>query len=566
MLGNISVDDLSGRSTLRRSPSLHTDTEDAATEATASHYNVNDTFHYNINGMPDIEKAETQQDTAGSRVMTSGRVTRIQSLTRRKTRDPGFSHALSHVKTGPEVLVDFEGPDDPYHPLNWPMRKKVITTLLYGVTTMGSTFASSVYSSDIDIISAEHGVGTEVSILGLSLLLAGFGLGPLIWAPLSEIYGRKHVVLIPYLLAGIFSFGTGAGKDIQTILITRFFTGFFGSASVTNTGGVLGDIWPATQRATAIVFYAFAVVGGPVLGPIVGGAIIQTNVSWRWTEYITGIFMLVVWFLDMLILDESYPPMLLVYKARRLRISTGNWALHTKHEEWDVSVKEMIEKFGIRPFQMLATPICFLIALYASFVYGILYGNLAAFPIEFQQERGWNQLVGQLPFLGLLIGIIFGGLANVFNAKFYAQKFHANGNKPVPEARLPPMMIGSIFFSAGLFIFAWTSDKSIPWIAPVIGTVLIGFGFFTIFQSALNYLIDTFLRYAASAIAANTFLRSVLALAFPLFIDPMYGKLGIPWATSVFAFFSLLLIPIPYLFYIYGPSIRKRGKYSANMG
>lgn len=189
--------------------------------------------------------------------------------------------------------------------------------------------------------------------------------------------------------------------------------------------------------------------------------------------------------------------------------------MHAKFEEWDVSLKELAVKFGIRPFQMLMTPICFSVALYASFVYGILYGNLAAFPIEFEEERGWNQLVGALPFLSLLIGILLGGAVNVLNNRYYSSRFRANGNKAVPEARLPPMMGGSIVFAAGLFIFGWTSDKSIPWIAPVIGTVLMGLGFFTIFQCALNYLIDTFQRYAASAVAANTFLRSMFAAAFP---------------------------------------------------
>ncbi|MCJ1479070.1 hypothetical protein MMC13_007754 [Lambiella insularis] len=522
------------------------------------------TLDHSSNDFADLEKADTAPDTQSISTGTR-RVTRIQSLTRRRTRDGTFSHPLSHTKTGPDVVVDFDGPDDPYRPMNWPMRKKVITTALYGFTTMGSTFASSVYSPTVDVISKDYAVGTEVSLLGLSLLLAGFGLGPICWAPLSEVYGRKYAVLLPYFLAAIFSFGTGASKDIQTILITRFFTGFFGSAPVTNTGGVLADIWPATERATAIVFYAFAVVGGPVLGPIIGGAFVQSNVSWRWTEYLTGIMMLVIWVLDMTILDESYSPVLLVYKARRLRIQTGNWALHAKHEEWDVSVKEMIQKFGVRPFQMLMTPICACVSCYNSFVYGLLYANLAAFPLEFEEERGWNQFVGTLPFLGTLIGIIFGGLANILNAKFYIKRFHANGNKPVPEARLPPMMVGSVFFAAGLFLFAWTSGKNTPWIGPVIGTVLLGFGFFTIFQSGLNYLIDTFQRYSASAIAANTFLRSILALGFPLFINPMYSKLGIPWGTSVFGFCAVFLIPIPYLFYIYGPSIRARGKYSANM-
>lgn len=102
-----------------------------------------------------------------------------------------------------------------------------------------------------------------------------------------QIYGRKKAVLIPYFLAAIFSFATAVSKDIQTICITRFFSGFFGSAPVTNTGGVLGDIWAPEQRGVAIVGYAMAVVGGPTLGPIVGGAIIASGTSWRFTEYVS---------------------------------------------------------------------------------------------------------------------------------------------------------------------------------------------------------------------------------------------------------------------------------------
>ena len=99
---------------------------------------------------------------------------------------------------------------------------------------------------------------------------------------------------------------------------------------------------------------------------------------------------------DVLVLDESYPPVHLVYKARRLRITMDNWALHTGFEEGDISVKEMTIKLGVRSLQILATPICFCVALYASFVYGILYGNLAAFPVGFQGQRGWNTIVGAL--------------------------------------------------------------------------------------------------------------------------------------------------------------------------
>ena len=122
-------------------------------------------------------------------------------------------------------------------------------------------------------------------------MLFGFGLGPLIWAPLSELYGRKAAVLTPYFIAVIFSFATAVAKDIQTVMITRFFAGFFGSASITNTGGVIGDIWSPQQRGTAMVFYAISVTGGPTIGPLIGGAICQSYLGWRWTQYITGIMM-----------------------------------------------------------------------------------------------------------------------------------------------------------------------------------------------------------------------------------------------------------------------------------
>lgn len=265
---------------------------------------------------------------------------------------------------------------------------------------------------------------------------------------------------------------------------------------------------------------------------------------------------------DVLLLDETYPPILLVYKAQRLRHQTGNWALHAQHEEWDVSFKEMANKYLVRPFELLATPICFSVALYASFVYGIVYLNLSSFPIEFQEERGWNQVVGELPFLAVLVGVFVGAAANLFNQRFYAKRYKANNNRAVPEARLPPMMFGSVFFAAGMFIFGWTSGKNIHWIGPIIGCVCMGLGFFTIFQAALNYLIDTFPSASASAIAANTFLRSVFAGVFPLFTNAMFHNLGINWAATTLGFIAVALIPIPYLFYIYGKRIRARGKWS----
>lgn len=223
------------------------------------------------------------------------------------------------------------------------------------------------------------------------------------------------------------SFGAGAGDNIQTVLICRFFEGFFGSAPVTNTGGVLGDIWAPAQRGGAMALYAMAIVGGPCLGPIVGSAICVTHsMRWRWTQYITGIFVLFVLALDLIFIDESYPATLLVAKARKLRLKSGNWALHARHEEWSVSILELAHKYLVRPIKLLMTPICLLMALYASFCYGLLFAALGAFPYVFQKTRGWSPVVGSLPFISLLIGCVLGASCNFLNQKYYAKRLKEN--------------------------------------------------------------------------------------------------------------------------------------------
>lgn len=448
--------------------------------------------------------------------------------------------------------------------MNWHTKKKVTTTLLYGLVTMSATWASSAYSAATTQVAGEFHVSSQVATLGTTIFLLGFGLGPLLWAPLSEVFGRRAAVLSPMFVATCFSFGTATAKDIQTVMITRFFGAFFASAPVTNTGGVLGDLFSPAHRGIAMAGYALAVVGGPTVGPIVSAAVVEVPyLGWRWTEYLTGILQAFILLNAVIFIDETYPPVLLVTKARRLRHESGNWALHAKFEEWDVSITELARKFLVRPIQLLCTPICFLMALYASFCYGILYMQLGAIPYIFGEIRGWSLLQSELPFLAITLGCITGAALNIFNQIAYNKAYDAAGQRAVPEKRLPPMMLGSVMFAGGQFITAWTAEpQNAPWIAPVIGLFLMGCGFNTIFQAALNYLVDTFRINAASSVAANTFLRSMFAAGLPLAISPLYRTLGVGPGQSIFAGFATLLIPVPFVFYVFGKRIRARSKWS----
>lgn len=262
-----------------------------------------------------------------------------------------------------------------------------------------------------------------------------------------------------------------------------------------------------------------------------------------------------------------YAPVLLKKRAQRLRRETGDQSWYHPHEDMQLTPKIVVTKHLTRPLKMLFTePMVSCIAVYASFVYSILYLTLEVFPIVFIEDRGYSTIVGTLPFLGLFIGVLSAALLNLANQPRYARLVDQNNGKSVPEARLLPMQFGSFIFCGGLFWFGWTAAPRYHWILPVIGAALIGCGFSVIFQQAINYLVDTYTVYAASAVSANTFLRSVLAAAFPLVAMPMFHNLGTAPAVSILGGIAAAAIPIPFVFMRYGKRLRARSNFAPGEG
>ena len=232
--------------------------------------------------------------------------------------------------------------------------------------------------------SSAFGVSVEVGTLSTSLFVLGYAFGPLVWAPFSELQGRKLPICIGMLGFTIFTFGCAAGKDIQTIMLCRFFTGFFGSCPLAVVAAVFADMFDNTQRGIAIVIFASTVFMGPMLGPFIGGFIQASYLGWRWNLYLPGIMGACAFILNVLFLQESYAPVVLVSKASELRRRTKNWGIHAKQEEVEVDLRELVTKNFSRPIRLLISePIILLITIYMSFIYGLLYCFLTAYPLVF---------------------------------------------------------------------------------------------------------------------------------------------------------------------------------------
>ena len=149
----------------------------------------------------------------------------------------------------------------------------------------------------------------------------------------------------------------------------------------------------------------------------------------------------------------------------------------------------------------------------------------------------------------------------IYSDKYYLPRLIKRG-KVLPEDRLPPMMAGSIILPTGLFWFAWTSKESVSWVAQVVSTTFIGAGIMLIFTCGIAFIVDIYLAGSASALAANTFVRSISAAGFPLFAPVMYRQLGTAWATSVLGFICVSLIPAPVIFYNYGERLRVKSRFT----
>ena len=374
-------------------------------------------------------------------------------------------------------LIVWDGPNDPENPMNWSYGRKWLYTVVLGSTTFCVTFASSVFSTATVVTAEIFNVSLEVMTLGTSLFVLGFALGPLFWGPMSELFGRKKPLFLGFFIFAIFQIATAVSQNVQSIMLTRFFGGAFASAPLAIIGGTLVDFFSPVDRGVATVIFAGATFVGPIAGPIVGGFIVQSYLGWRWTAYITAIMAFFFGTVAFIIVPESQHPTILQARAKKIRYATKNWAIHSKADENEVDLKHIARTYLLRPFEMIIKePILLLISVYLGLVYGILYLFFEAYPISFQEVRGWNGGVGALPFIGIMIGVIFGGITIAFVTKTrFARKFKKHG-RVIPEERLPPMIAGAFILPIGLFWFAWTSNPNITWVPQVIAGIPTGMG------------------------------------------------------------------------------------------
>ncbi|KAI2852088.1 hypothetical protein CBS147343_8173 [Aspergillus niger] len=474
-------------------------------------------------------------------------------VTTRESPSPTSSDTLGLI------LVDFTGPDDPDMPRNWPMLTKTIVMIDVMLLNFNFYAASAIFTPSIPIIEKDFGATNAEGTLGLSLFVIAYGIGPLISTysflhcrtyPLLDVLsiGRTPVYVLGSLAFCLFNIGTALAKNLQTILVLRFFGGLVGSAPISVGGATLMEVFQPNQCPYAIALYAVSGVCGPILGPILGTLAVERWQTWTATLWLlSGVTAFTTVFIFFLLPETLYTNILL-RRAQRLR---ANLAVRI--------VRQTVDDFKLS----CTDPVILFVNMHTMLIYGILYLWFEFFPFVFDGIYHFTAIQQGLAFFGILVGAVVSVIVYALWLYLSYQPRVANSDIIVePEARLVPGQIGAVCIPICLFIFAWTSRESVHWIAPIIGTAFFAPGFYLTFQSVLNYLGESYPRYIASVFAGNTFFRSSFGGALPLAAPQMLKSLGIGWSSSTLGFISVAMLPLPFILERYGKRLRSWSKYA----
>ncbi|TDZ16736.1 Efflux pump vrtL [Colletotrichum orbiculare MAFF 240422] len=491
--------------------------------------------------------------------------THLDLISRAKSPQRGLNPLFPSAKA---QLVSWNGPDDPENPKNWTRQKKWATSLIISTFAFLSPLSSSIAAPALGPIGQELKITNAIQLqLVMSIFLLTYALGPFVLSPCSEIWGRTPIVRVGNVIFIVFTALCGFATSKEQIIAFRFMAGIGGSVTIGMGSGVLADCWNPEERGKGIAFMQFAPVMGLAIGPIAGGYISQ-YASWRWTFWSVVIVNVTVQVVAFFYLKETYAPRLLLLKAKKLRKQSSNENLKTQWEMEEKTLAKLLRVSLSRPWIMLGTqPIIQSLALYQAFNFGMLYLIISSFPTLWEGHYGLAKGQASLNYISIALGSLIGVLicAPVMDAAYrrLKRRHGIDESQPgVPEYRVPLMIPSSLITPCGIFLFAWSAQNKMHFLIPNIGIAVTVGSSMVSYQCISAYIADSYPLYTASASAACSFLRSMAAFAFPLFVPALFGNLGYGWGGSLLGAIAVVVgVPAPLLLWVYGGRLRAASRF-----
>lgn len=483
--------------------------------------------------------------------------------------------AIERTKTRPivptktsegNILVDWYATDDPANPQNWSNGKRALVSIIICAYTFVVYTGSAIYVSSTEGVMRKFGVSHTDAALPLSLYVLAYGMGPLLWSPLSEIpiIGRSPIYAFTMAIFTIISLPTALVNNFAGLLVLRFLQGFFGSPCLATGAATMQDMYSLLNLPYALTAWVSAAYCGPALGPLLSGFAVTAK-GWRWSLWEILWAAGPVFILMFVLLPETSTPNILLRRARRLRKLTDDARLQSQSEidQKHMNPRAVVIDAIIKPMEItIKDPAIAFVNVYTAIIYGIYYSFFEVFPLVYPVYYGFSLGMIGVVFTCILISCLIG-------VAVYCAYLHwilipdilKNGLR-AQESRLIPALFACFGPTIGLFLFGWTARESIHWIAPTIGITIYGATVFVVMQCIFVYVPLSYPQYAASLFAGNDFLRSAFACGSILFGRPLFINLGVAKGVSLLGGLSVIGIIGIFVLYFNGAKLRARSKFA----
>lgn len=534
------------------------------------------------NTTSDDDDPSTTTTAAAAEGNTAGFINRVTTAATQYTARAALGHSLTGIHArdrrtheggkGSQVfVVSWESPADPLNPRNWPLARRISCTLQISLIAAAVGAASGIDATVLPQAATSLGVSEVSESLATGLYLVGMGMGSLVAGPFSETFGRNAVYIGSLAVFMVWIMASGLAPNFGAQITFRFLAGCSASTPLVCSGGSVSDMWSSVEKTWAFPMYAIAAFGGPMLGAVMGAYIGPSPlVSWRWAEWtmllLSGAVVVLVFF----IMPETYPPLLLRWKAKHLRRITGDDRFRSEHEIIEATLLSRLRVSMTRPFLMFTEPIILAMTLYLSVVYIVLFTFLVGWPDIFEDTYNISQGLANIIFLAMAIGLQFNFLLVPVVYRLTTNQIkqsEARGEGPLfnPETRLYYAMLGpAVCIPISLFWMGWTAAPGISIWSPILAAGLFGFGVTGVFICAYMYVIDSYEIYSASALTFTALVRYVIAGGMTVVGIPFYENMGVHYTLTILACISCVLVAVPYSLYKWGHLLRKRSKYAVS--
>lgn len=415
----------------------------------------------------------------------------------------------------------------------------------------------------VEELDGQHG-GASTTALLVTIWELGEAAGPLLIAPLSEVFGRYPVMNGCNIIFIIATFLAAVSKSTHLLIAARWLTGFAVATNVLNPS-IIGDIFDSDQRGSAMSLISLAPLIGGAIGPAIAGAIAQT-LGWRQVLLMAAGLAVIAEILFLTCFRETYKMAILHSRVARLKRESGEFkssASTPKNKHEDL---RKIWHALTRPFAVLfGSSVLMALSLQASISFSFFYVMSISLPSILQDTYGFNPAETGAAFVIFSIGSLLSVLlCNSFLDRIYIalRNRSTQPDQGKPEYRLPLAVLGAVLLPFSVTAYGWIAHLALPVPLLLASVALLDFTLLTNIIPLQAYVVDACGLYSASAMTGVIVTRCLMGTFLPLATEPLHLSLGYGWGFTVLGGVAASVAVVPIAVLRYGSEWRQRSEYT----